>query len=713
MSAKRRLIILFMLPVWIFVIPALLLLVISANLFQDQVVQGHRLSAADLEELQAAAAFGVRFADSHQEGIQLLEAARNDDMTSLEAFRAHTALVEKLNDLKTELQQIAGTELLQAVNAGSAQSLLDEFTQYHRQMIMATEIAVVDPSTAEVRLALAQQNFARFVRFNQRISELLTERSSLRLDQAAEATVTFIRQLGIVAVVATALLLLLAWVMAGWLHRRFLVITDALSRLARSTGPSNRLEAVEQLAAARGSAFQSMAQAILKLQASDQARIKAEAQADRLQRFDTLTGLPNWQMMSQHLAAAQLECKQNRATGMLLTLDLDEFKTINDVNGHSAGDSLLQECARRLQDLSLKNGHWGRLGGDEFALVIAPLAGQPLTRATELLQQVMDTIRRPFEINGTNHHITPSIGAILFNSDQPSPETLFQFADTALHRAKQSGRNTWYFHNNALQQEVENRLQTESELRQALRDQAFELYYQSQVDTSGRIVGVEGLLRWQHPERGTVAPGAFISVAEESGLIIPLGHWVLQQACKQLATWAEEPYREALTIAVNVSASQFQHPEFIDTLRQVLRDTGANPNRLKLEITESTLLGDMNDTVAVMHELKALGVTLSLDDFGTGYSSLQYLKRLPISQIKIDQSFVQDINHDPEDRAIVQTIIAMGEALQIQVIAEGVETREHWDSLRRFGCPLFQGYHFCRPQPIAQLELNGLSTRSL
>lgn len=705
MSIHWRLILTFMLPVWIVVVPAVLVFALSAGLFRYEIALGHDLTQQDIQELESAAAFGVRFAELHQQGVDLLTMSMANELSSLEAFRQHARLVEALFELESELAGIAGTELLQAVNHGTADQLVAQFSDYHRAMIMATEIASVDASTAERQLARAQSHYSEFTRFNQRIAQLLTERSRLHLDETRSRTLDFLNQLLWIVPASLLLLLVLAGVLAAWMHRRVLTITEALVRLSRSNGANTRYPALARLAESEHSAFQEMAQAILKLQSSDRARRVAEDQAAHLQRFDALTGLPNWSSISQHLNEVRRDCAGKDCSGLLISLDLDEFKTVNDVSGHVAGDQLLKHCARRLRDLSINHAQWARLGGDEFALVVNQLRAEPSIQATEIVQKILSVFQQPFTVEGRDHYITASIGAILFHDDQQSVETLIQYADTALHQAKLSGKNTYYFHNDSLQAKVENRLELESALREAIDNKEFTLHYQEQVTTEGRPIGVEALIRWRRPGFGLVSPDQFIPIAETSGLIVAIGRWVLHTACTQLASWQQHPDRQHLTMAINVSARQFQDQQFIDSLKQILISTGAPAQRLKLEITESTLLHNFTESIAAMEQLRAMGVSLSLDDFGTGYSSLQYLKRLPISQLKIDRSFVRDINHDPEDRAIVQSIIALGEALQIQIIAEGVETRGQLEALRHMGCSLFQGYYFSKPVPAKQLRL--------
>ncbi|BBI53333.1 hypothetical protein HORIV_57540 [Vreelandella olivaria] len=302
-----------------------------------------------------------------------------------------------------------------------------------------------------------------------------------------------------------------------------------------------------------------------------------------------------------------------------------------------------------------------------------------------------------------------SMGIALFNGLQESIDSLFQYSNAAVHLAKLTSPNGLRFYDPAVQAELEARTELEHDLRMAIERQEFVLVYQSQVDSLGRAIGAEALIRWEHPRRGFVSPGTFIPLAEETGLIVPIGSWVLKAACEQLVTWANDENTQHLTLAVNVSAKQFQQPDFVDTVCGLLTQSGAPAHRLKLELTESTMIGKIDDIIARMHQLKAQGVSFSLDDFGTGYSSLQYLKRLPLDQIKIDQSFVRNLHKDTDDKAIVQTIIAMGHSLGLQVIAEGVENQEHWRYLNEHQCHAFQGYYFCKPVSATEMVQRSLA----
>jgi diguanylate cyclase (GGDEF)-like protein len=391
----------------------------------------------------------------------------------------------------------------------------------------------------------------------------------------------------------------------------------------------------------------------------------------------------------------------------VLFIDLDNFKTINDTKGHDTGDLLLAEVARRL-NICVRDGDTvARLGGDEFVVVLESLNSAPEEAAKQadlVAEKIREVLSQPYQLGNYEYHTTPSIGVVLFLGHRQSLDDVLKHADTAMYQAKTAGRNAIRFYDPVMQANIEARADLEEELRYALVRQQLCLHYQIQIDIRNRALGAEVLLRWQHPERGLISPAQFIPLAEETGLIVPIGLWVLQTACAQLKQWQNDALARDLTLAVNVSAKQFRSQDFVAQVQRTLLESGAKPSLLKLELTESIVLENVEDTISKMRELKLLGVSFSMDDFGTGYSSLQYLKRLPLDQIKIDQSFVRDIASDPNDAAIVQTIIAMSEVLGLNVIAEGVETAEQRDFLDSRGCHAFQGFLFGRPVPLRDFE---------
>jgi diguanylate cyclase (GGDEF)-like protein/PAS domain S-box-containing protein len=441
-------------------------------------------------------------------------------------------------------------------------------------------------------------------------------------------------------------------------------------------------------------------------------RKKAESKIERLAFFDELTGLPNRRLLTNRLQKALAASARNSSRGALLFIDLDNFKDLNDTQGHDVGDLLLQQVASRLRQCVREIDTVARLGGDEFIVMLDELSQnetQAAAQAEQVGRKILSALNQHFELLGHHHHSTPSIGITLFHDQLQSVDELLKRADLAMYQSKAAGRNTLCFFDPEMQAAATTRAALEADLRQGLQREELLLYYQPMVDAHGQITGVEALVRWQHPQRGLVAPMEFIPIAEQTGLIFPLGEWVLKTACQQLVSWSEHSSTRQLSIAVNVSARQFRQSEFVEQVRQLLRQSGANPFRLKLELTESLLLSDMEDAIDKMSQLRAIGVSFSLDDFGTGYSSLSYLKRLPLDQLKIDQTFVRDVLTDPNDAAIVRTILALARSMELTVVAEGVETQGQREFLAYNGCRVFQGYLFGRPVPVEMLELASLA----
>lgn len=436
-------------------------------------------------------------------------------------------------------------------------------------------------------------------------------------------------------------------------------------------------------------------------------RVAAEAEITQLAFYDTLTRLPNRRLLLDRAQHALVASARSQRAGALLFIDLDNFKTLNDSRGHEVGDLLLKEVAQRLRASVREGDIVARLGGDEFVVMLENL-GEDLPHAAAAAEaiggKILAILGRSYLLEGHEHDGTASIGVALFKGQRDSVDDLLKRADLAMYRAKSAGRNTLRFFDPEMQATVAARASLEADLRKALQTGQLVLHYQPQVQADGRVVGAEALVRWQHPERGLVPPADFIPLAEDTGLILPLGHWVLEAACAQLVSWAAQPATASLSVAVNVSSRQFRHADFVGQVQGALERTGARPQCLKLELTESLLLDDIDDTVAKMALLQSKGVTFSLDDFGTGYSSLTYLKRLPLDQLKIDRSFVRDVLTDANDAAIARTVIALGHSLGLAVIAEGVETEGQRDFLAGHGCHVFQGYLLGRPMPPSAFE---------
>jgi diguanylate cyclase (GGDEF)-like protein/PAS domain S-box-containing protein len=428
----------------------------------------------------------------------------------------------------------------------------------------------------------------------------------------------------------------------------------------------------------------------------------AEEAIHQLAFYDPLTQLPNRRLLMERLQHALQAHSRDRKYGALLFIDVDNFKDLNDTQGHMMGDELLRQIGQRLRVHTRQEDTLARQGGDEFVVMLQGLStssAEAVDQVRQTAQKLLDRLGASYELEGHPYDCSVSIGVAMFSAEGSSRDELLKQADLAMYQAKSAGRNTVRFFDPQMQALVRDRTAMEADLRRSLVNQDFLLYYQPQVDSHGTTLGVEALVRWQHPERGLVPPAQFIPVAEGCNLILPLGDWILHTACHQLVAWAQDPVLADRIIAVNVSAKQFRQSNFVDRVIAALTSTGARANRLELELTESQLVDDVDEVIAKMSALKALGVRLSLDDFGTGYSSLSMLKRLPLDQLKIDQSFVRDI-HNPQDASIVQAIVALGASLHLDVIAEGVETQGQRDVLMRLGCHHFQGYLFGRPAPV-------------
>lgn len=436
-------------------------------------------------------------------------------------------------------------------------------------------------------------------------------------------------------------------------------------------------------------------------------RKKAEERINALAFYDQLTNLPNRILLVEHLNRSMAASLRSGSHGALLFIDLDNFKTLNDTQGHEMGDLLLKQVADRLKQCVRGEDTVARQGGDEFVVLLSDLGtGEPEAASTaeSIAEKILEQLNLPYQIGHFSHHSTASIGVTLFSGNQSSVDDLMKQADLAMYRAKGAGRNIVRFFDPAMEAIVKVRAELEDDLRQAIDKKQFLLHYQPQVVDDGRITGAEVLVRWQHPLRGMISPADFIPLAEDTDLILPLGQWVLETACRKLALWSTRPETAALNIAVNVSAKQFRQPGFVDQVLAAVKQSSADPRRLKLELTESLLVDNIEEIIEKMHRLKAKGIGFSLDDFGTGYSSLSYLKRLPLDQLKIDQSFVRDVLSDPNDAAIAKTIVTLGQSLGLAVIAEGVETQAQRDFLANAGCYAYQGYFFSKPLPEELFE---------
>jgi len=434
----------------------------------------------------------------------------------------------------------------------------------------------------------------------------------------------------------------------------------------------------------------------------DISEVKSAADEIRhLAYYDPLTGLPNRRLLLDRLQQTLSSSRRSRRKRALLFIDLDNFKTLNDTLGHSVGDLLLEEVAHRLKSCIRASDTAARLGGDEFVVMLDDLSGiaeEAASQAKIVAEKILDTTSRPYELAGRECLSTSSIGITIFGDHHETSGEILQQADIAMYQAKAAGRDTFRFFAPGLQTAVNARAALEDEMRQGIRNHQFVLWYQPQV-TRGAVIGAEALLRWNHPSRGLLPPASFISLAEETGLILPLGNFVLDAACHQAADWARQPGALPFSVAVNVSARQFRQVDFVEQVLAALDRSQLDPRSLKLEITESLFLDNFEATIAIMRDLKSYGVQFSLDDFGTGYSSLAYLKRLPLDQLKIDRGFVRDMLADPASSAIAQTIVSLSHAMDLSLVAEGVETEEQRVRLADLGCHTYQGFLFSPAVP--------------
>jgi len=435
-----------------------------------------------------------------------------------------------------------------------------------------------------------------------------------------------------------------------------------------------------------------------------------KAAADEIKHlafYDPLTALPNRRLLLDRLKKALASSARSGKEGALLFIDLDNFKTLNDTLGHDIGDLLLQQVAHRLESCVREGDTVARLGGDEFVLMLENLSQLPIEAAaqTEFVgDKILASLNQPYQLGPHEYHSTPSIGATLFNAHDATIDELLKQADIAMYQAKHAGRNAMRFYDPQMQAKIAARVELEDGLRHALATNQFVLHYQLQSTQQGQVVGAEALIRWQSPERGLISPLVFIPLAEENGMILPIGQWVLESACAQLKAWESNPLACHLQLAIKVSVRQFQQADFVERVCQVIKQAAIKPDKLKLELTENLMLDDIEDTITKMNTLRQLGVHFSMGGFGTGYSSLSSLNKQPIDQLKIDQSFVRDIATDKDDAAMVQTIIAMANNLGLEVIAEGVETKEQRAYLEQQGCFLYQGYLFSKPVPLEEFE---------
>lgn len=434
-----------------------------------------------------------------------------------------------------------------------------------------------------------------------------------------------------------------------------------------------------------------------------------EKQIYDLAFHDPLTGLQNRRFIMQKLEAITSAEVDNQEFNALIYIDIDKFKALNDTKGHEYGDMLLIEVARRMKNLVRVVDIVSRFGGDEFVILVQKISEYEEDASAitwEITERIRDTLAAPYELNNYVHHSSPSIGICLFNSNhQSSAGEIIKCADIAMYQAKQAGGNRRQFFDPEMQKTIEDKVAIQNDLKDAIQSKQLSLHYQLQVDENSQPIGAEALIRWQHPVKGNISPVKFIAIAETTDLIIDIGNWVLETALRQLKTWERDSIKNQLTLAVNISAKQFNHPDFIEYISKLISKHKVNSKLLKFELTEGVAVSDIDSVIEKMNVLKDMfGIRISLDDFGTGFSSLSYLKKLPIEQVKIDRSFVRDMTVDQNDASMVKAIVDMAKTFNLEVIAEGVETEEQHEMLAAYGCNFYQGYLFSKPLAIEKFD---------
>ena len=706
MKALKSFKFLLLLPLIVVVIAAVALVYTSLERLEQQHDQAAQEQQQNLSIISNAAEFSRKLGNIQKRMNLALDGALAGELSELQLYRMHSGIVNDLASAAKAIDELSASQLVLDANHGSAKGLQNAFSEYKRFVIMSTDVLAVDPQVANKFLQKAQRHYLDFSIFISKVEFLLAERTKLRNKEQANTFGQLVNRLFLFSF--TALLLLFGF--SQFLSYRascgLIDIAEGLALLSRSQTnriPLPRIEALQQ--SGRGEMKRIAAKLLDFRHALERQRV-AEEEAFQLAFYDALTQLPNRRLVNERIHQALGECKRNEQQAALIVLDIDDFKVINEVRSYEVGDQVLLATSAHLTNLVTDADTVGRIGSNAFAIL---LLGMSSTNETaRKVQQLSEAIKNSFVEfilkDEQTFFLTASMGVTFFDSSLENVNEPLKEAEAAMYRAKKAGRGLLRYYDAQVQALQQEKLQLENDLRQALSNHEFQLYYQLQMNAQEQPLGVEALLRWKHPERGMVSPGEFIPLAESSDLILSIGQWVLETACDQLQAW-KTTYPE-FSMAVNVSVRQFRQADFVEQVKNALQRTQANPKLLKLELTESMVLDEVEGTILKMEELRQLGVRFSIDDFGTGYSSLQYLKRLPLDQLKIDQSFTRDITFDKNDAAIVQTVIAMGQALQLEVIAEGVETWEQQQILLRYGCDFYQGYLYGRPFPIEDLEVN-------
>ncbi|WP_404419916.1 putative bifunctional diguanylate cyclase/phosphodiesterase [Marinospirillum sp.] len=706
MSTSRNLLIIFLLPALFILFIALVFGTSTLTQIKQEFTHFQEENYQDLAILKQTLQLTEALEDNQK---QLLLGIREADQSLVGELKLHFLRSEQraqLAALEAQATSLAASPLFQETSQRAGAQLLQAFQEYRAFVTSATSQMIKDPEQAEKQL---QQAYMRFLVASQDINKIqsqLAEQSQERTQNASLQFLTASQNQLISGWVALISLLLVTLALVRWFAGKLLVVTQSLVSLANKREISPAVEAMQKMKKSASGEFQRIATALLAFHSSENKRQEAEKLVNHLAYYDHLTQLPNRTLFNEHLQHSMEISFSNQRRGALICLDIDQLSSINATQGFALGDQLLKAFAKRLSSLVKDQTALGRLGGDEFSLILDNLPVKKeiaAHQAQEYAQKLLQHLEKSYQLEGESFQLTCSLGVALFAGSQDQPGQLLRKAETAMRQAKSEGGSQVIFYDPRLQAAMEKRIWMEKELQQAIHKNQLELHYQLQLGPHNQPIGAEALLRWTHPKKGRISPGDFIPLAEESDLILPLGNWVLETACQQLANWQKQSTTQKFCLAVNISARQFQKGDLTHRIDSLLSRYAISPECLKLEITESALMEDMENTITQMQAIRKLGVTFALDDFGTGYSSLQYLKRLPLDQLKIDQMFVNDLPEDEEARAIVETIIAMGHALGLEVLAEGVETLDQQICLARLQCNRFQGYLFARPQPADEL----------
>ena len=706
MKALKSFKFLLLLPLIMVVIAAVALVYTSLERLEQQHDQAAQEQQQNLSIISNAAEFSRKLGNIQKRMNLALDGALAGELSELQLYRMHSGIVNDLASAAKAIDELSASQLVLDANHGSAKGLQNAFSEYKRFVIMSTDVLAVDPQVANTFLQKAQRHYLDFSIFISKVEFLLAERTKLRNKEQANTFGQLVNRLFLFSFTALILLFGFSQFLSYRASCGLIDIAEGLALLSRSQTsriPLPRIEALQQ--SGRGE-MKRIAAKLLDFRHSLERQRVAEEEAFQLAFYDALTQLPNRRLVNERIHQALGECKRNEQQAALIVLDIDDFKVINEVRSYEVGDQVLLATSAHLTNLVTDADTVGRIGSNAFAILLLGMSST--NEAARKVQQLSEAIKNSFVEfilkDEQTFFLTASMGVTFFDSSLENVNEPLKEAEAAMYRAKKAGRGLLRYYDAQVQALQQEKLQLENDLRKALNNQEFQLYYQLQMNANEQPLGVEALLRWKHPERGMVSPGEFIPLAESSDLILSIGQWVLETACDQLQAW-KTTYPE-FSMAVNVSVRQFRQADFVEQVKNALQRTQANPKLLKLELTESMVLDEVESTILKMEELRQLGIRFSIDDFGTGYSSLQYLKRLPLDQLKIDQSFTRDITFDKNDAAIVQTVIAMGQALELEVIAEGVETWEQQQILQHYGCNFYQGYLYGRPFPIEDLEVN-------